>query len=58
MGVFHSSNEWSGADVLYSPNLPGNTNAVCHEPTRLISAGGESEQDKAREKLLAIWGFP
>lgn len=58
MGVFHSSNEWSGADVLFSPNLPGNTNTVCPEPIRLISSREEREQGKAREKLLVFWGFP
>lgn len=44
--------------VFFSPYLPGNTNTVCHEPFRLISAREESMQDKAKEKLLPIWGFP
>ena len=44
--------------VIVSPDLPVNTNTVCHEPPRLISAKEESMQDKAREKLVLFWSFP
>ena len=44
--------------VIVSPDLPVNTNTVCHEPPRLISAKEESMQDKARESLVSFWSFP